>query len=534
MIRRSFALAALLGSGFFSVAPTVRAAPPPKNGAAAPPKKGDSPAAPNKEAAAPDKSSAVPAATKAEAAARFDRGLQLFNEGDNAGALAEFKQTYALMPNPVVLFNIGLVYAAMGRPVEAVDALTPVVAAGGLSPAQRDHAQKTLSDQQARIGRLSITTVPDGARIELDNVEVARTPLAAPLRVSEGSHVIGAVAEGYANARKEVVVAGNADAAVHFELVLSQSKRPANLTVHSRISDADILIDGKSQGKTPLASSVSLPGGHHVIELRRPGYKPSKQELDLGEGATGDVTLDTSMDSAASSQDVSTLSLDLRGQQAEVFVDQEHLGPYSSPILLPRGPHRLRLEVAGFLPAEQAVNVEPGKTNQIRPHLEPTAETRAAHDDNVRFHRVWGWVGVGAGALIAGGGVAWLAANAPNKSKAQTALDAAQAQFDSKMPPNCDLTGMYATNGMGNTSDQCNGFVDSKQSALDSAKSKDIIGFVGIGVGAAAFVTGVVILLTGESSSRFDSASAEPGPKPWRLSWAPGPGQLGAGLQGAF
>src|SRR6478752_5122312 len=59
---------------------------------------------------------------KAQAAQRFDRGLQLFNEGDNAGALAEFKQTYALMPNPIVLFNIGLVYAAMGP---AVDAMNP-------------------------------------------------------------------------------------------------------------------------------------------------------------------------------------------------------------------------------------------------------------------------------------------------------------------------------------------------------------------------------------------------------------------------
>ena len=43
------------------------------------------------------------ATAKAEAAKRFDRGLTLFDEGDNAGALAEFKQVYQTMPNPVVL-----------------------------------------------------------------------------------------------------------------------------------------------------------------------------------------------------------------------------------------------------------------------------------------------------------------------------------------------------------------------------------------------------------------------------------------------
>jgi len=42
----------------------------------------------------------------------------------------------------------------------------------------------------------------------------------------------------------------------------------------------------------------------------------------------------------------------------------------------------------------------------------------------------------------------------------------------------------------------CDDFLASKQSAYDSAKGKDIIGFVGIGVGAAAIVTGVVVLLT--------------------------------------
>ena len=138
------------------------------------------------------------AAAKADAAKRFDRGLALFDEGDNAGALAEFKQVYSTLPNPVVLYNIGLVYAAMQRPVEAVDALKQVVGEPSLSPGQHQRAQSTLSDQEARIGRLSITTVPAGAHISIDSVDVATTPLSAPLRVAAGSHVVGAVAEGYA------------------------------------------------------------------------------------------------------------------------------------------------------------------------------------------------------------------------------------------------------------------------------------------------------------------------------------------------
>src|SRR5262245_50325989 len=76
-------------------------------------------------------------AAKAEARQRFDRGLGLFNDGDNAGALAEFKRAYELIPNKLVLFNIGAVYAAMSRPVEAVDALEKLVADPGGVDAQR-------------------------------------------------------------------------------------------------------------------------------------------------------------------------------------------------------------------------------------------------------------------------------------------------------------------------------------------------------------------------------------------------------------
>src|SRR5689334_21093796 len=137
-------------------------------------------ATPPAHAAEPD------AAAKADAAKRFDRGLTLFDEGDNAGALAEFKQVYQTMPNPVVLYNIGLVYAAMGRPVDAVDALKQVATLDALSPAQKERAQSTLADQQARIGRLSVTTVPAGARISIDGVDVATTPLTGPLQVAAG------------------------------------------------------------------------------------------------------------------------------------------------------------------------------------------------------------------------------------------------------------------------------------------------------------------------------------------------------------
>ncbi|HET7540320.1 MAG TPA: PEGA domain-containing protein [Polyangiaceae bacterium] len=467
---------------------------------------------------------------KAQAAQRFDRGLQLFNEGDNAGALAEFKQTYALMPNPIVLFNIGLVYAAMGRPVDAVDALGAVVDSATLSAEQRERAQKTLADQQQRIGRVSVTTVPPGARIDVDGVEVATTPLSAPLRVAEGSHVIGAVAEGYAHARKEIIVAGNADASVNFELVLSTAKRPANLTVRSRISDAEVLLDEQVAGKTPLTSSLAVPAGRHTVSLRRAGYLTAQQQVEVGESSTAEVTFELAIDKQALATEGADLTISVREPHLNLSIDLESLRPYTGTLRLPKGPHHVHLEQAGYQPFDQDITLEAGKPLLLTPYLLPTPEALKAHNDNVRMHRTWGWILTGAGVAVAGGGVAWLAVNSGKKSDTLATYN--QWVDRVSMDPNdgsvCDQGSEQGDPA------QCDAEVANAKDAYDSAKARDIPGYVAIGVGAAALGTGVVLLLTGESSHRFDPPAKQAKEKPTGWAFAPGPGQLGLALGTTF
>lgn len=468
---------------------------------------------------------------KAEAAERFDRGLTLFDDGDNSGALAEFKRTYELMPNPVVLYNIGLVYAAMGRPVDAVDSLDPAVSSGGLSPAQLERAKKVLAEQKARIGRLSVTTTPpDGARIEVDNVEVAKTPLTAPIRIAEGSHIVGAVAEGFAPARKEVVVAGNADASLHLDLVPTQGKRLANLSVRTTTVGAEVRVDNETVGKTPLATSLTLVAGHHQVELRRPGYTSSKREVDIGEGATGELEFALAVDPASLGRDGATLALDVNESGADLTVDGEHKGPYTAPLRLPRGPHHISVTAAGFLPTERGVELDPSVSNVVHVDLEPTPEKRAAYESSAYGHRTWGWILIGGGVLVGGGGAGYLAINAPEKQKALDALNTASDDAANRTgPPVCH------TNTAQGDAAACNQIVTDAQSHYDSVKNRDIVGFVGIGVGAAALVTGIIVLVTGDDPHRYERPSHDLGRSTApRFAMTPGPGQVGTGFSVAF
>ena len=84
-----------------------------------------------------------------------------------------------------------------------------------------------------------------------------------------------------------------------------------------------------------------------------------------------------------------------------------------------------------------------------------------------------------------------------------------------------------------NSGAECDAYVADKQSAFDDAKKKDIIGYVGVGVGAAVLVTGVVILLTGERANEYAALPSEHSRGP-RLSCSFGPGNFGASLAGSF
>src|SRR5262245_36043795 len=92
---------------------------------------------------------------RAEARSRFDRGIQLFEEGNAAVALSEFKRAYEIAPHPTVLYNLALAYAALNDSVHALDALDKLLAdAGVLSADQIARANKARQEQVQRVGEL--------------------------------------------------------------------------------------------------------------------------------------------------------------------------------------------------------------------------------------------------------------------------------------------------------------------------------------------------------------------------------------------
>ena len=89
-------------------------------------------------------------AIKAEARERFDRGVRLFEKGENASALAEFKRVNEIIPTPLVLYNMGDARLALSKYEEAIQCYTHAAEA---DPAKRHEALNRIGEAFVRQGK---------------------------------------------------------------------------------------------------------------------------------------------------------------------------------------------------------------------------------------------------------------------------------------------------------------------------------------------------------------------------------------------
>jgi hypothetical protein len=439
---------------------------------------------------------ALPGNARAEAADRFDRAMVLLEQGDNAGALAELQRVLEIAPQPVVVYNIGLVHAAMNHPVESARALATVLATPDALPADRlTIARRTHDAQIRRIAQLQVTTnVP--AIVEVDGVAVGTTPLAAPVAIAAGNHVVGALASGYLPLRREVTLAGETTQAITLDLLPSEA-RLAHLTIRAAVSGADVLVDGQRVGLTPLAASLTLPPGRRLVEVRRAGYRTATRDVTLGDGASGELEVDLAEDDAAASRR-GRLVLDVSEPDPDVFVDGKPRGAYHQPLPMAPGPHEVRIVRAGFLAAAREVTIPEGGETSAAITLAPTPETRAAYQQHVDTQRRWGWIGTVGGAALAAGAGLVVALNRGPLADAQANIDAVRGRDPCKTAIAHD------------TSDPaCAEMLAAADDRFNARQTRQNVGLGVLGVGLAAAGVGATLLLTAGDPHRYDRAPRE-------------------------
>jgi hypothetical protein len=127
-----------------------------------------------------------------EAKLRFDEGIGRVQAGDLEGARRSFQQSLAVTPTQSAMFNLALVEERTGRTLEALAHFRQYTQRYALAGEERGQVQKHVTDLSEKTGHIDVQA-PYGTVLSLDGVANAgTTPLAEPLDVAPGRHVIEA------------------------------------------------------------------------------------------------------------------------------------------------------------------------------------------------------------------------------------------------------------------------------------------------------------------------------------------------------
>ncbi len=149
---------------------------------------------------------------------------------------------------------------------------------------------------------------PDGARIEIDGVEIGRAPRAEAL-VGAGPHRIRVVAEEVETSTSIVVLQRSA---VRLALVA----RPRG-TLAVTGDSVEVFVDSLAVGRTPV--TLDLAAGSHVVVGRKPGTRETRTQVDVRPAEESCVRLEHP-------ESRGFLSVETEPAGALVIVDGERIG----------------------------------------------------------------------------------------------------------------------------------------------------------------------------------------------------------------
>jgi hypothetical protein len=152
----------------------------------------------------------------------------------------------------------------------------------------------------------------------------------------------------------------------------ARSAALGKLLVKSTPSGAQVRVDGRARGKTPLILR-ELPLKVVRITIEHGGFHAEEQRVALS-AAKPTVTVDAKLTPLAPPAPVATtgsLVIESRPAGARAFLDGQDIGttPLSLPDVAP-GAHRVRIEMAGFSPWVTMAEIKAGVRSRVAASLE--------------------------------------------------------------------------------------------------------------------------------------------------------------------
>ncbi|MCU1280732.1 MAG: S-layer-like protein [bacterium] len=297
-----------------------------------------------------------------EAKRRFQHANVLYQDGRYADALHLYQAAYDLVPSPDILFNIGLskekVFDYEGCSLTFRQYLTQSKDEGRTAQAkerlERCRAQTLIP--------VKVSSLPPSAAVSVGSGEARRPSGRTPARLDlrPGTYEITVESPGYVAQSQTVLVEEGLHPDIDFTL-----EKLSTLRIEADVAGAEIEIDDKHEGATPLSREVKA--GLYRVLVHKPGFAPVKREVRVSAG--DQVSLVISLTALTRER-----QLDLRVQPpvpAQVLLDGVAVGTAPVQRRVATGPHRLEVVSPGRVPYAGELSGGDDGDVRLRVHLTP-------------------------------------------------------------------------------------------------------------------------------------------------------------------
>jgi hypothetical protein len=218
-----------------------------------------------------------------EAKEAYSSAELLFKNGDLVAADSKYQQAYDLSKDPRLLFDMAIAEKSLHRYARMQEHLEGYVREEGSAISQEDQAavSAALAAIHNLVGTVSIEVNVPGATVAVDSQNVGTSPLARPLTVDLGEHVIDVKSPDFEPISKKVAIEGGASTAMSF--TLTRMMHTGQLSVVAE-PGATIEVDGTSVASGRYDGRVTA--GTHEVRVTAPGRLAYVANVELHESET--------------------------------------------------------------------------------------------------------------------------------------------------------------------------------------------------------------------------------------------------------
>lgn len=248
-----------------------------------------------------------------EAGKHFQRGVDLYNDGDFRGALVEFKKAYSLWPRASVLYDIGQTEYQILDYAAALKTMERFLAETGPNAVHRAEVESTVEVLRGRVGNLAVSADAGDCDVTVDDQPAGTTPVRQPILVSVGQHTVAVTCAGRPPVARHIEVAATETVRVELRLAPAPAASRAPF-LPSPAPSPELARKRSAQGvivswtvSSILAAATLAFGVSALVEAEK--LQSLKQSFPVARGALdSQASLTTALAIAADTIGVATVA----------------------------------------------------------------------------------------------------------------------------------------------------------------------------------------------------------------------------------